>query len=51
MDLKQPLSFEDQLNRRKVRGKHWTTDAGYHEIWGQILGYCSDKWKILFRYR
>lgn len=21
------------------RGKHWTTDAGYHETWGQILDY------------
>lgn len=23
------------------RGKHWTTDAGYHETWGQILDYRS----------
>lgn len=22
-------------------GKHWTTDAGYHETWGQILDYRS----------
>lgn len=22
-----------------TRGKHWTTDAGYHETWGQILDY------------
>jgi len=21
------------------RGKHWTTDAGYHETWGQIMDY------------
>ena len=21
------------------RGKHWTTDAGYHETWGQVLDY------------
>ena len=21
------------------RGKHWTTDAGYHETWGQIIDY------------
>lgn len=24
-----------------ARGKHWTTDAGYHETWGQILDYRS----------
>lgn len=23
------------------RGKHWTTDAGYHETWGQVLDYRS----------
>lgn len=23
------------------RGKHWTTDAGYHETWGQIQDYNS----------
>lgn len=23
------------------RGSHWTTDAGYHETWGQILDYRS----------
>ena len=23
------------------RGKHWTTDAGYHETWGQIIDYRS----------
>lgn len=23
------------------RGKHWTTDAGYHETWGQIQDYSS----------
>ena len=22
-----------------IRGKHWTTDAGYHETWGQIIDY------------
>ena len=22
-----------------TRGSHWTTDAGYHETWGQILDY------------
>lgn len=22
-------------------GKHWTTDAGYHETWGQVLDYRS----------
>jgi uridine phosphorylase len=21
------------------KGKHWTTDAGYHETWGQVLDY------------
>ncbi len=21
------------------RGKHWTTDAGYRETWGQVIGY------------
>ena len=24
-----------------IRGKHWTTDAGYRETWGQILDYRS----------
>lgn len=24
---------------RYRRGKHWTTDAGYRETWGQIIGY------------
>lgn len=23
-------------------GKHWTTDAGYHETWGQIQNYSSE---------
>lgn len=23
------------------RGKHWTTDAGYHETWEQIINYRS----------
>ena len=22
-----------------LRGKHWTTDAGYHETWGQVVDY------------
>ena len=24
---------------RYRRGKHWTTDAGYRETWGQVIGY------------
>lgn len=36
--------IELMLRSKKIhvhRGKHWTTDAGYHETWGQILDYCS----------
>lgn len=32
----------DMLKKKGIavkRGKHWTTDAGYHETWGQILDY------------
>lgn len=34
--------MEHRLKGKKIpvsRGKHWTTDAGYHETWGQILDY------------
>ena len=34
--------LEDFLQKNKVqyrRGKHWTTDAGYRETWGQVIGY------------
>ena len=24
-----------------IRGKHWTTDAGYRETWEQVIGYRS----------
>ena len=30
------------MNDKDIRlhsGKHWTTDAGYHETWGQIQDY------------
>lgn len=37
-ELERKLS---QNNIRTVRGKSWTTDAGYHETWGQILNYRS----------
>lgn len=38
------LTDEIELMLRKNeievnRGKHWTTDAGYHETWGQVLDY------------
>lgn len=36
--------IEQMLHEKKIdvnRGKHWTTDAGYHETWGQVLGYCE----------
>lgn len=42
------LSLTDEmevlLKEKKVqvkRGKHWTTDAGYSETWGQVLDYRS----------
>lgn len=31
-----------RLSKHKMeyrRGKHWTTDAGYRETWGQVVGY------------
>ncbi len=31
------LLKENQIEIK--RGKHWTTDAGYHETWGQVLDY------------
>lgn len=34
--------LEHRLKQNKIdvfRGKSWTTDAGYHETWGQILDY------------
>lgn len=34
--------IEHMLRKKEIdviRGKHWTTDAGYHETWGQILDY------------
>lgn len=34
--------LERRLKQNKIdvsRGKSWTTDAGYHETWGQILDY------------
>lgn len=34
--------MESALRRKGIepkRGKHWTTDAGYHETWGQVLDY------------
>ena len=41
-------SMTDELERtlsqnriKASRGKSWTTDAGYHETWGQILDYRS----------
>jgi len=36
--------MENMLKNKKIDvniGKHWTTDAGYHETWGQILDYRS----------
>ena len=36
--------IEKKLIEKEIhfnRGKHWTTDAGYHETWGQILDYRS----------
>ena len=36
--------MEQLLKEKEIdakRGKHWTTDAGYHETWGQILDYRS----------
>ena len=36
--------IECMLSEKKInvnRGKHWTTDAGYHETWGQVLDYRS----------
>lgn len=32
----------NMLRKKEIevtRGKHWTTDAGYHETWGQVLDY------------
>ncbi len=34
--------LEDILKKGKIeylRGRHWTTDAGYRETWGQIIDY------------
>lgn len=34
--------MENMLHEKNIdvnRGKHWTTDAGYHETWGQVLDY------------
>ncbi len=36
-EIQQLLSAGDICTHR---GKHWTTDAGYHETWGQIQDYC-----------
>lgn len=36
--------MENMLRKKEIvinRGKHWTTDAGYHETWGQVLDYRS----------
>lgn len=36
--------MEQLLKEKRIflhRGKHWTTDAGYHETWGQVLDYRS----------
>ncbi len=36
--------LECMLSKTEInvrRGKHWTTDAGYHETWGQVLDYRS----------
>lgn len=36
--------IEYMLKKKEIkvnRGKHWTTDAGYHETWGQVLDYCA----------
>lgn len=36
--------MEELLRKKEIdvnRGKHWTTDAGYHETWGQVLDYRS----------
>lgn len=36
--------IEKLLKEKEIpvnRGKHWTTDAGYRETWGQVLDYCS----------
>lgn len=38
--------MEQILKSKKIhvnRGKHWTTDAGYHETWEQILDYRSKR--------
>lgn len=38
--------MEQILKAKKLyinRGKHWTTDAGYHETWEQILNYRSKR--------
>lgn len=37
--------MEHMLSEKEIsinRGKHWTTDAGYHETWGQVLDYRSE---------
>lgn len=46
--LETTLSLTDEmeqlLKEKEIpvnRGKHWTTDAGYHETWGQVLDYRS----------
>lgn len=34
--------IEQMLHEKNIdvnRGTHWTTDAGYHETWGQVLDY------------
>lgn len=46
LETTQTLTDEiEQLFKQKGininRGKHWTTDAGYHETWGQIIDYRS----------
>ena len=36
--------MEQLLKEKRIflhRGEHWTTDAGYHETWGQVLDYRS----------
>lgn len=36
--------MEQMLKEKEIhtnRGKHWTTDAGYHETWEQVLDYRS----------
>lgn len=35
----QMLMNENKIDA--IRGKHWTTDAGYRETWEQVVRYCS----------